>query len=83
MRSEIFHFARALIFDCPWCGDIVAAVLAMSTLDLIDKLLTIGNEVLWPALGLWVAYLVRKWVGGSLSPPPYQHTVTLQDTQKK
>lgn len=54
----------------------------MSTLDLVDKLLTIFNEILWPAIGLWVAYLVRKWVGGTLTPPPYEHKVTLQEGEK-
>lgn len=51
----------------------------MDTLNLVDKLLTILNEVIWPALGLWIAYLVRKWVSGTLTPPAYEHKVTLTE----
>lgn len=50
----------------------------MSTIDLVEHLLKILNEIIFPALALWVAYLVRKWLTGQLETPPYEHKVSLQ-----
>ena len=51
----------------------------MNTLDLIDKLLTIAVEIIFPALALWLASYVRKWLRGTLPVPPHVHEVTLAE----
>lgn len=51
----------------------------MTTLELVDKLLTILNEIIFPSLALWIAYLVRQWLHGRIQTPPYEHKVQLQE----
>lgn len=46
---------------------------------LIEHLLTIVNEIVFPAIALWLAYYIRSWLKGTLSPPPYQHEVRLKE----
>ena len=49
----------------------------MNTLDLIDKLLTIACEIIFPALALWICFYIRKWLTGTLPVPPHIHQVSL------
>ena len=51
----------------------------MTTADLMDRLLRIIDEAVIPAIALWLAYYVRRWVNGTLKVPPYEHKVTLQE----
>lgn len=55
----------------------------MSTVELVEHLLKIANEVIFPALALWLAYLVRQWLHGRIQAPPYEHKVQIQDGAKQ
>lgn len=50
----------------------------LTTAQFIETLVRIIDEIFFPALALWVGYLVRKWINGQLNPPAYRHEVELR-----
>lgn len=58
----------------------------MTTADLLDQIFRILNEailLIFTAIGLYVANLIRKWVGGNLPVPPHTHTVVINEDKAR
>lgn len=55
----------------------------METINLIEHLLLIFNETVWPLVGVWLVYVARRWMEGKLKVPPHVLDVSIEERKPK